>query len=152
MNTLSYRTVSVSNEQAIKNREWFVVDLQGQIVGRVASRIASILRGKHKPTFTPHTDCGDYVIVLNADKVRFTGKKMSDKEYVSYTGYPGGQRRKTPDQLMKRFPERIIEHAVRGMLPKNRLGRAMYKKLFVYAAESHPHLAQKPTTIDLSKY
>lgn len=149
VNTLSYRTVSISKEAAIANREWFVIDLEGQIVGRVASRIASILRGKHKPTYTPHTDCGDYVIVLNADKVRFTGKKMTDKTYLRHTGYPGGQRSRTPIQFMQTFPERIIESAVRGMLPKNILGRAMFKKMLVYSGNEHPHKAQKPKTIEL---
>ena len=115
MNTLSYRTVSISKEAAAANREWFVIDLEGQVVGRVATHIASILRGKHKPTYTPHTDCGDYVILLNADKVRFTGKKMSDKQYLRHTGYPGGQRSRTPMQVLNTFPERVIESAVRGM-------------------------------------
>ncbi len=149
MNTLSYKTVSISKEAAIANREWFVLDLEGQVVGRAATLIASILRGKHKPTYTPHTDCGDYVILLNADKVRFTGKKMTDKQYLRYTGYPGGQRSRTPLQTLKTFPERIIESAVRGMLPKNILGRAMFKKMFVYAGAEHPHHAQKPKTIEL---
>ena len=149
MNTLSYKTVSISKEAAIANREWFVLDLEGQVVGRAATLIASILRGKHKPTYTPHTDCGDYVILLNADKVRFTGKKMTDKQYLRYTGYPGGQRSRTPLQTLKTFPERIIESAVRGMLPKNILGRAMFKKTFVYAGAEHPHHAQKPKTIEL---
>ena len=146
---LSYKTVSISKEAVIANREWFVLDLEGQVVGRAATLIASILRGKHKPTYTPHTDCGDYVILLNADKVRFTGKKMTDKQYLRYTGYPGGQRSRTPLQTLKTFPERIIESAVRGMLPKNILGRAMFKKLFVYAGAEHPHHAQKPKTIEL---
>jgi large subunit ribosomal protein L13 len=149
VNTLSYKTVSISKEAAIANREWFVLDLEGQVVGRAATLIASILRGKHKPTYTPHTDCGDYVILLNADKVRFTGKKMTDKQYLRYTGYPGGQRSRTPLQTLKTFPERIIESAVRGMLPKNILGRAMFKKMFVYAGAEHPHHAQKPKTIEL---
>lgn len=148
MNTLSYKTASVSKEAAITNREWFVIDLEGKIVGRTATLIASILRGKHKPTYTPHTDCGDYVIVLNADKVRFTGKKLFDKQYLRYTGYPGGQRARTPYQTLKTFPERVIESAVRGMLPKNILGRAMFKKMFVYAGTEHPHHAQKPKTIE----
>ena len=149
MNTLSYRTVSISKEAAQANREWFVIDLEGQVVGRAATRIASILRGKHKPTYIPHTDCGDYVIVLNADKVRFTGKKMTDKQYLRHTGYPGGQRSRTPQQMLRTFPERIIESAVRGMLPKNILGRAMFKKMLVYSGSKHPHQAQQPKTIEL---
>lgn len=147
MDTLSYKTLSISKEAAIQNREWFLIDLQGEVVGRAATRIANILRGKHKPTFTPHTDCGDFVIVINADKVRFTGKKMYQKEYASHTGYPGGQRIKTPAQLMTSKPISVIEIAVKGMLPKNKLGRAMFKKLFVYAGAEHPHQAQKPTKI-----
>ncbi len=147
MDTLSYKTLSISKEAAAQNREWFIIDLQGEVVGRAATRIATILRGKHKPTYTPHTDCGDFVIVVNADKVRFTGKKMQQKEYISHTGYPGGQRIKSPAQLMNSKPISIIETAVRGMLPKNTLGRAMFKKLFVYAGPEHPHQAQKPTKI-----
>ncbi len=124
--------------------DWYVVDATGQTAGRLFSRIAHVLRGKHKPSFTPHVDTGDYVIVLNADKIRFTGNKVAAKEYVRYTGYPGGQRKETAESLLKRKPEAVIEHGVRGMLPKNKLGRAMYKKLFVYAGSEHSHQAQKP--------
>ena len=131
MNTLSYKTVS-ANKNTV-NKEWIVVDAEGEILGRLASNIAKIIRGKHKPSFTPHVDCGDNVIVINADKVRLTGNKLSDKVYVRYTGYPGGQRFVSPKVLMAKHPERIIEKAVRGMLQKNRLGRQLFNNLYVYA-------------------
>jgi len=117
----------------------------------MCTEIARILRGKHKACFTPHIDTGDYVVVINCEKVRFTGNKMADKEYVRYSGYPGGQKRATPAMLMVKFPERIVESAVRGMLPKNRLGRATFKKLFVYAGENHPHAAQQPQELQITK-
>ncbi len=142
MNTLSYKTRSAKKEEVV--RKWYIIDAEGEVVGRLCSRIAHVLRGKHKPEYTPHVDCGDYVIVINAEKVRFTGQKMDRKEYLRYTGYPGGQRKTTPRELLDKKPEEIIEHAVRGMLPKNRLGRQMFKKMFVYAGEEHPHKAQKP--------
>lgn len=125
-------------------RNWYVVDAEGQTAGRLFSRIASVLRGKHKPSFTPHVDTGDYVIVINAEKIRFTGNKLDQKVYLRYTGYPGGQRSETVRSLMERKPEAVIEKGVRGMLPKNKLGRAMIKKLYVYAGSEHPHAAQKP--------
>lgn len=142
MDTLSYKTKS-SNKGTVEHK-WHIVDAEGEVVGRLCSRIAHVLRGKHKPSFTPHVDCGDYVIVVNAEKVRFTGSKMDQKEYLRYTGYPGGQRKSTPKDLLKKKPFAIIENAVRGMLPKNRLGRQMFKKLFVYAGPEHPHQAQQP--------
>ncbi len=142
MDTLSFKTRSVKKEDV--QRKWYIIDAEGEVVGRLCSRIAHVLRGKHKPSYTPHVDGGDFVIVINADKVRFTGQKLDKKEYLRYTGYPGGQRKTTPRELLAKKPERIIEHAVRGMLPKNRLGRQMFKKLFVYAGEEHPHQAQKP--------
>jgi len=142
VNTLSYKTESAKKETV--ERKWYVVDAEGQTAGRLFSRIAHVLRGKHKPSFTPHVDTGDYVIVINADKIRFTGNKLQQKEYIRYTGYPGGQRRETAANLLKRRPEAVIENGVRGMLPKNKLGRAMIKKLFVYAGSEHPHAAQKP--------
>ncbi len=142
MDTLSYKTESAKKETI--ERKWYVVDAEGEVVGRLCSRIAHVLRGKHKPSYTPHVDCGDYVIVINADKVRFTGQKMDKKEYIRHSGYPGGQRRKTPRQMLEKKPEFIVEKAVKGMLPKNRLGRRMFKKLFVYAGAEHPHKAQKP--------
>jgi len=149
VDTLSYRTVSTSKEAAASDRKWFVVDATNMTVGRMASRIAHILRGKHKPSYTPHTDCGDNIIVINAEKVRFTGKKMDEKEYITFSGYPGGQKIRTPRQHLAKNPAYIVENAVRGMLPKNKLGRAMYKKLFVYVGEKHPHEAQQPTVLDL---
>jgi len=142
VNTLSYKTNST--KPADVKRDWYVIDADGEVVGRLASRIAHVLRGKHKPEFTPHVDCGDNIIVLNADKIRFTGDKMAQKEYITYSLYPGGQKSKTAKQIMTRKPEMIIENAVRGMLPKNKLGAAMFKKLFVYTGTKHPHGAQKP--------
>ena len=142
MNTLSYKTKSAKKETVV--RKWYVVDGEGEVVGRLASRIASVLRGKHKPSYTPHVDTGDYVIVVNADKVRFTGSKWDQKEYITFSGYPGGQKSRTARETLAKKPIDIIENAVRGMLPKNSLGRQMYKKLFVYTGEEHPHQAQQP--------
>ncbi len=124
--------------------DWYIVDATNETAGRLFTRIAHVLRGKHKPSYTPHVDTGDYVIVINAEKIRFTGNKVEAKEYVRHTGYPGGQRRENVASLLKRKPESIIEKGVKGMLPKNKLGRAMHKKLFVYAGAEHPHQAQKP--------
>ena len=148
MKTLSYKTRSVKKSEV--QREWFVVDVEGEVVGRVATQIATILRGKHKPTYTPHVDTGDNVIVVNADKIRFTGLKEAQKTYQRYSGYPGGQRSRTVAEQRAKKPEAIIENAVRGMLPKNKLGRAMFKKLYVYTGPEHPHAAQKPETLNLS--
>lgn len=145
MNTLSYKTVS-ANKKTV-NKQWVVVDAEGEILGRLSTKIAMIIRGKTKPDFTPNVDCGDNVIVINADKVKLTGSKFSDKRYVSYTGYPGGQRFISPKELMAKHPTRVIEKAVRGMLPKNRLGKALFGNLHVYAGAEHPHAAQNPTTI-----
>ena len=145
MNTLSYKTVS-ANKKTV-NKQWVVVDAEGEILGRLSSKIAMIIRGKNKPEFTPNVDCGDNVIVINADKVKLTGNKFSDKTYVSYTGYPGGQRFISPKELMAKHPTRVIEKAVRGMLPKNRLGRALFGNLHVYAGAEHPHAAQNPKSI-----
>ncbi|MEO1257895.1 MAG: 50S ribosomal protein L13 [Bacteroidota bacterium] len=142
MNTRSYNTVSAKKEEV--QRDWYVVDAAGQTAGRLFTRIASVLRGKHKPSYTPHVDTGDYVIVLNAEKIRFTGNKVQKKEYQRYSGYPGGRRTETVARVLNRKPEFVVEHGVKGMLPKNKLGRAMYKKLFVYAGDQHPHQAQKP--------
>jgi large subunit ribosomal protein L13 len=125
-------------------RKWYVVDGTNQTVGRISSKIASVLRGKNKAYYTPHVDCGDFVIIINADKVKFTGNKMDEKEYQTVSGYPGGQKIEIARDLIKRRPEVIMERAVKGMLPKNRLGRQMYKKLFVYAGAEHPHGAQQP--------
>jgi len=129
---------------ATVQHNWYVVDGTNQNVGRIASKIASVLRGKNKAYYTPHVDCGDYVIVINADKVVFTGNKLEDKQYLNYSGYPGGKKEEAAGDLLRRRPEVIMERAVKGMLPKNRLGRKMIKKLFVYAGAEHPHSAQQP--------
>jgi large subunit ribosomal protein L13 len=134
----------VSAKKETVERSWFIVDGDGETVGRLASRIASVLMGKHKPSFTSHVDTGDYVIVINADKVRFTGNKLADKEYQTYSGYPGGQKRKTAERLHNAKPTAILQIAVKGMLPKTKLGNAMVKKLFAYEGVEHPHAAQKP--------
>ena len=130
-------------------REWYVVDATGQTLGRLATKIATILRGKHKPIYTPHMDCGDYVIVINADKIRVTGKKLDQKVYYRHSGYPGGLKSITLREQLRKHPTRVIQAAVRGMLPKNRLGRRMIKKLKVYASDSHPHQAQQPKVLEL---
>ena len=130
-------------------RKWYVVDADGKTLGRLASEVASVLRGKNKPTFTPHVDCGDYVIVINAEKVAVTGKKRNEKIYKKHTGYPGGLREITFDKLQQKKPEEIIRHAVKGMLPDGKLGRQMFKKLKVYAGAEHPHTAQKPETLEI---
>ncbi len=152
MNTLSYRTISANKETA--NKEWVIIDAKDQVVGRLCSKVAKILRGKHKPDFTPHADCGDNVILINASKVVFTGKKETDKLYVHYTGYPGGQRYQTPALLRTRQygPERIVRHAVKGMLPKNRLGRALMRNLYVFDGPEHNMQAQKPKPIDINQF
>lgn len=147
MNTLSYKTKSANKASVVQ--KWHVIDAEGLIVGRMCSKIASILRGKHKPDFTPHTDNGDYVIVINADKVRFTGLKMDQKTYLRHTGYPGGQRAAKAKELLVKKPTAIVEKSVRGMLPKTRLGRAQIKKMFIYAGSEHPHVAQKPEKLEL---
>ena len=130
-------------------REWFVIDAKDQTLGRLATQVAVLLRGKHKPIFSPHMDVGDYVIVINADKIRVTGRKLDQKIYYRHSGYPGGLRQRTLREQLQRFPERVVEAAVRGMLPKNKLGRKMFKKLKVYAGEKHPHEAQKPKVFEL---
>ena len=142
------KTISV-REQDIQ-RDWVVVDAQGETLGRLATRVATLLRGKHKPDFTPHVDCGDYVIVVNAEKIHVTGQKMSQKKYYRHSGYPGGLKQITLQDQLKKFPNRVIESAVRGMLPRNRLGRQMFKKLKVYAGPNHPHQAQQPKSLELS--
>jgi len=147
VDTLSYKTISAN--KATVDKKWIVVDATDQILGRFASEVAKRIRGKHKPDFTPHVDCGDNVIIINAEKIRLTGKKMEAKQYVRHTGYPGGQRFATPKELMNRAPERILESAVRGMLPKNKLGRALYRNLKVYTGPDHNHEAQQPETITL---
>lgn len=130
-------------------RKWYVIDAEGKPLGRVASKAAHILRGKHKATYTPHIDCGDYVIIVNASKVLLIGNKLEDKKYYSHSQYPGGLRTRTAKEMIEKYPEEMVEKAVKGMLPKNRLGRAMYKKLFVYAGSDHKHMAQKPSEMDV---
>ena len=149
MNTLSYKTVSAN--KATANKEWVVVDAAGQPLGRMASKVAKILRGKHKTNFTPHVDCGDNVIVLNAGQVALSGNKWADKEYIWHTGYPGGQKSLTAEELQKKDSLRLIEHAVRGMLPKNRWGRTILKNLHVYEGSEHKHEAQQPKVINLNE-
>ena len=142
MDTLSYKTVSINKETAQK--EWVVVDAQDLVLGRMASKVAKLLRGKYKPTYTPHVDCGDYVIVINADKVKMTGLKWTDRIYLSHTGYPGGQREITPEKLLQKSPEKLIKKVVKGMLPKNKLGAQLLSNLYVYAGTEHKHEAQQP--------
>ncbi len=129
---------------ATVQRNWYVVDGTNQTVGRVCARIAAVLRGKNKAYYTPHVDCGDYVIIINAEKVVFSGNKMDEKQYQNFSGYPGGLKEEAAKDLLKRRPEAVVERAIKGMLPKNRLGRQMFKKLFVYAGTAHPHIAQNP--------
>lgn len=136
--------VTKSIQEEDLQRDWYVVDAQGQTLGRLASRIATVLRGKHKPTYTPHTDCGDYVIIVNADKIHVTGQKMTQKMYYRHSGYPGGLKEVMLRDQLQKFPDRVLEQAVRGMLPKNKLGRRMFKKLKIYAGPNHPHQAQQP--------
>ncbi|HRO47126.1 50S ribosomal protein L13 [Agriterribacter sp.] len=136
-------TTKHANAASVQHN-WYVVDGTNQTVGRMCARIAAVLRGKNKAYYTPHVDCGDFIVVINADKVKFTGNKIEDKTYINFSGYPGGKREETAKSLLNRRPEVVIERAVKGMLPKNRLGRSMYKKLFVYAGAQHPHFAQQP--------
>jgi large subunit ribosomal protein L13 len=147
MDTLSYKTLSANKESAQK--QWLVVDATDKPLGRLCSEVAALLRGKHKPLFTPHADCGDNVIVLNAEKVHLTGKKWDEKVYIRYTGYPGGQRFATPRETMAKHPTAMVEMAVRGMLPKNRLGRELFRNLYVYAGSEHNQQAQQPTVYEL---
>jgi large subunit ribosomal protein L13 len=147
VDTLSYKTVFANKKTATK--DWVVVDANGQTLGRLASKVAKIIRGKNKTNYTPHTDCGDNVIVINAEKVVLTGKKMTEKEYIRYTGYPGGQRFTSPQELLAKHPERLVEIAVKGMLPKNKLGRAIYKNLKVVVGTEHQFEAQKPKAINI---
>ncbi len=148
MNTLSYKTVSANDATVVK--EWFVVDATNEVLGRLASKVAKVLRGKHKPSFTPHVDCGDNVIIINAEKIRLTGDKLTEKQYYHYTGYPGGKRSATPKDWLTKKPTAVVEHAVKGMLPKNRLGAKIYRNLYVYAGPEHNHEAQKPVELKLN--
>lgn len=157
MDTLSYKTLSATSETIVKN--WVVIDATDQVLGRLCSVVAKILRGKNKPSYTPNLDCGDNVIIINADKVVLTGKKMTDRIYLHYTGYPGGQRQATPEVLMKKSFNKHIKagmhplfiQVMKGMLPKNRLGRRLIENMHVYNGPNHPHEAQNPTVIDINK-
>jgi large subunit ribosomal protein L13 len=147
VDTLSYKTVSGNKETA--DKKWFIVDAQNQTLGRLSSQVAKVLRGKHKTCYTPHADCGDNVIVINAENVSFSGTKLENKEYVRYSGYPGGQKFTSAQQMLEKHPERLIEKAIKGMLPKNTLGRALYRNLKVYTGSEHNHDAQKPEVLNL---
>jgi large subunit ribosomal protein L13 len=148
VDTLSYKTVSVN--KATAQKEWVVVDADGQHLGRIASKVAKLLRGKYKPSFTPHVDCGDNVIIINADKVVLTGNKWTDRIYLSFTGYPGGQRTATPALLQKKGSDRLFRKVVKGMLPKNKLADKLINNLYVYDGAEHKHEAQQPKTIDIN--
>jgi large subunit ribosomal protein L13 len=147
MDSLSFKTVFANKETAQKN--WVVIDAEGKTLGRFASEAAKILRGKNKPNFTPNSDCGDYVVIINAEKIVLTGNKLNDKVYVRHTGYPGGQRFTTPREMLAKFPERILEKAIKGMLPKNRMGRELFRNVHVYAGPQHPHQAQSPKAVTI---
>ena len=147
MDSISYKTAMTN--KATANKNWVVVDGDGKVLGRLASEVAKMIRGKHKPGYTPNTDCGDNVVVINSDKVKMTGKKWTDKKYISHTGYPGGQREQTPTEVLAKSSTILVERAVRGMLPKNRLGRALFGNLYVYEGAEHKHEAQNPKEIKL---
>jgi large subunit ribosomal protein L13 len=147
MDSLSYKTIFANKETAQKG--WIVVDAETAVLGRLAANVARVLRGKHKTNYTPNVDCGDNVIIINSDKIRLTGKKWDDKEYISHTGHPGGQRFTTPRELKAKSSRFIVERAVRGMLPKTRLGRELFRNLFVYEGNEHPHIAQQPKTLNI---
>ena len=149
MDSLSYKTISAN--AATVTKEWVVIDATNEVLGRLASQLAKILRGKNKPGYTPHVDCGDYVIVVNAEKVKLTGDKLTEKVYVRHTGYPGGQRYATPADYLRKKPEFVLEKAVKSMLPRTRLGSALLRNLKVYAGSEHPHAAQAPKTIKLNE-
>ena len=149
MDTLSYKTISAN--KATVNKEWVLIDAEGQTLGRLASRVAILLRGKHKPNFTPHVDCGDNVIVINSEKIKLSGNKWTDKSYIRHTGYPGGQRSLTATELFSKDPARLVEKSVKGMLPKNKLGAALFRNLNVVVGAAHSHEAQKPKTMQLNE-
>jgi large subunit ribosomal protein L13 len=148
VDTLSYKTLSASKETA--DKQWFVVDAEGQTLGRMVSKVAKVLRGKYKTNFTPHADCGDYVIILNAGKIVMTGMKMTDREIFSYTGFPGGQRRISPKEMLTKDETSVVRHALKGMLPKNKLGAAILKNCYIYAGSEHDQEAQKPKALNLN--
>ena len=148
MDTLSYKTISAN--KATADKQWVLVDADGQTLGRMCSQVARLLRGKHKPSFTPHVDCGDNVIVINSEKINLTGNKWNDKTYIRHTGYPGGQRSLTATELFGKDPSRLVEKSVKGMLPKNKLGSALFRNLKVYAGTEHNQEAQKPAKFDIN--
>lgn len=148
MKTLKYRTLSANKETV--NKQWFVVDAEGEVLGRLAARVALVLRGKHKTDYTPHVDCGDNVIIINAEKIRLTGKKLADKVYIRHSGYPGGQKETTAQEMLDKHPERVLEKAIKGMLPKNSLGAELFRNLYVYVGSEHKQEAQKPAKLDLN--
>lgn len=152
MDTLSYKTISANKETV--NKEWVIVDAENQVLGRLASKVAKLLRGKYKPNFTPHVDCGDNVIIINADKVKLTGNKMTDRVYLHYTGYPGGQRENTPASILAKpnGTDKLVRRVVKGMLPKNRLGAKLLGNLYIYEGTEHKHEAQSPNAIDINQY
>jgi large subunit ribosomal protein L13 len=149
VDTLSYKTISAN--KATVNKEWVLVDAEGQTLGRLASKVAILLRGKHKPNFTPHVDCGDNVIVINAEKINLSGNKWNDKTYIRHTGYPGGQRSLTANELFGKDPARLVEKSIKGMLPKNKLGAVLFRNLNVVIGPEHNHSAQKPKAINLNE-
>ncbi len=148
MKTLKYRTLSANKETV--NKQWFIVDAEGEILGRLAARVAIVLRGKHKTDYTPHVDCGDNVIIINAEKIRLTGNKLADKVYIRHSGYPGGQKSTTAQEMLDKHPERVLEKAIKGMLPKNSLGAELFRNLYVYVGTEHKQEAQKPAKLDLN--
>lgn len=150
MDTLSYKTISAN--KATVTKEWVLVDAEGHNLGRLASKVAKLLRGKHKPNFTPHVDCGDNVIIINAEKINLTGNKWNDRQYIRHTGYPGGQRSLTASELFDKDPRRLVEKSVKGMLPKNKLGANLFRNLNVFVGAEHDHEAQKPKTINLNEF
>ena len=150
MDTLSYKTISAN--KATADKQWVLVDAEGQTLGRMASKVAKLLRGKHKPSFTPHVDCGDNVIVINSEKIILTGNKWAEKTYIRHTGYPGGQRSLTATEMFGKDPARLVEKSVKGMLPKNKLGAALFRNLNVVVGSKHSHEAQKPKTINLNEF
>ncbi|AYN66557.1 50S ribosomal protein L13 [Euzebyella marina] len=150
MDTLSYKTVS-ANKSTV-DKQWVLVDAEGEALGRLASKVAKMLRGKHKPSYTPHVDCGDNVVIINAEKIEMSGNKWNDKVYLRYTGYPGGQRSTSAKELLAKNPAQIVEKAVKGMLPKNRLGADLFRNLKVYVGSEHNQEAQKPTVINLKEF
>ncbi len=148
MNTLSYKTISVNKERATK--EWLLIDAENEVLGRMATKVAMMLRGKYKSNYTPHVDCGDVVVIINAEKIRLTGNKWQQKEYVRHTGYPGGQRHTVARDVMVKKPTFMVEKAIKGMLPKNKLGSEIFRNLYVYAGSEHPHEAQQPKLVNLN--